>query len=70
MEIKIDKKEENYDSDNVHFIVDGEEKGFGFLPRGEKIIALIRCPICDRENYVFNVLSGKCTWCEFNTKGL
>ena len=27
---------------------------------------LVRCPKCNRENYVPNVLSGICTWCKFD----
>lgn len=65
---KVYSQPENYDSDDVRFIVDGEEKGFGFLPKGDKLVALSRCPICGKENYMMNVLSGQCTWCPFNTK--
>ncbi len=42
------------------------------LPRGlwrdDKTgkIALERCPKCGRENYIMNVLSGRCTWCGFD----
>ena len=68
VKFKIEYREENADSDDVRFYVYGEEKGFGFLPKGDKTLALVRCPLCGRENYALNVLSGQCTWCEFNTK--
>lgn len=29
-------------------------------------IALKRCPKCGRENYIMNVLLGRCTWCGFD----
>lgn len=66
------KNPENYDSDDIRFQVDGSLKGFGFISRNpdEKTIALIRCPICNKENYAFNVSSGECSWCDFSTKDL
>lgn len=27
---------------------------------------LIRCPKCNRENYLMNVTAGVCTWCGYN----
>lgn len=27
---------------------------------------LVRCPECEKENYVLNVPSGICTWCDYN----
>ena len=53
------------DSDDVRFIVNGEKKGFGFRPKGKKKICLVKCPMCDEENYVMNVSVGICTWCGF-----
>lgn len=29
-------------------------------------ICLSRCPKCHRENYILNVLSGRCTWCGYD----
>lgn len=66
MEIIIEETPDGYDSDNVRFEEFGVVKGYGFRPKGDKTIALTRCPKCGRENYVFNVLSGQCTWCPFN----
>ncbi len=66
---KIYKQPDTYDTHDVRFIVRGEEKGFGFVSQdGDKTIALVRCPICEKENYMMNVLSGWCTWCGFDTK--
>jgi hypothetical protein len=42
-----------------------EKGGHGF-EISENKIALIRCPECKRENYALNVLSGLCTWCDFD----
>jgi len=42
------------------------ERGFGFLTE-EKTIGLIRCPECGAENYAPNVLSGNCSWCQFES---
>ena len=33
-------------------------------------IHLIRCPKCNRENYLPAVASGVCVWCGFNGKEL
>lgn len=32
-----------------------------FISYGQ--IFLVRCPKCQRENYIPNVASGICTWC-------
>lgn len=53
---------------DVRFDVDGAEKGFGFTDENKTYIALTRCPLCERENYAMNVMSGICTWCGFSTK--
>lgn len=29
-------------------------------------IAMCRCPKCHKENYIMNVLSGRCTWCGYD----
>lgn len=40
------------------------------LPNGLEVvdskIYMHRCPNCGRENYVFNVNLGICTWCGYN----
>lgn len=40
------------------------------LPKGLEIIEgrlyMFRCPKCDRENYVMNVMNGICTWCGYD----
>lgn len=40
------------------------------LPSGLEIydnqLWMHRCPKCHRENYIFNVSSGICTWCGYN----
>ena len=40
------------------------------LPNGleaaDGMIYMYRCPKCGRENYVFNVTLGICTWCGYN----
>lgn len=65
----IEKQPDDYDHDDVRFIVDGEQKGFGFKARlpDDQTIALIKCPLCNRENYALAVSSGQCSFCEFNT---
>ena len=32
-----------------------------------KVLLLIRCPECGKENYALNVASGACIWCGYNT---
>lgn len=44
------------------------------LPRGlwhkeDGTLAMSRCPVCEKENYAFNVLSGVCTWCGYDANG-
>lgn len=35
-----------------------------------KEIMMLRCPKCGRENYVFNVMTGICTWCGYDAREL
>lgn len=35
-----------------------------------KDLLLLRCPKCGRENYVFNVMTGICTWCGYDAHEL
>ena len=65
MEIRVYKNPADHDSDDVVFLIDGQEKGAGYIGKKDKKIGLIRCPKCDRENYMMNVLSGQCCWCGF-----
>ena len=58
-------------NNNISFVrEDGDgdfiERGDGFLTK-EKTVGLERCPQCGYENYAMNVLSGKCTWCPFES---
>lgn len=39
-------------------------KGFGFYVASKKLIYMIRCFACGKENYGPAVASGKCAWCE------
>lgn len=32
----------------------------------KEIKQLVRCPKCNRENYVLNIIIGVCTWCGFD----
>lgn len=66
MKIKIYTNPYVYDSNEIRFIIDDEEKGYGYISKSDKSIGLIRCPKCDRENYSPNVSSGICTWCGFD----
>ena len=43
------------------------------IPRGAFLsnsgdIYLVRCPECDRENYVLAVATGRCNWCGFDAR--
>ncbi len=53
---------------DVRFGIDGKEKGFGFTDKDKTYIALVRCPMCEKENYAMNVITGVCSWCGFSTK--
>lgn len=70
MKVKIIKTGDLYDSDEILFVDDkGNKLGTGFLPKEkDSTIALTKCPMCRKENYVMNVLSGQCSWCVFNVK--
>lgn len=56
------------ESDDVRFYRNGVEiPGFGYKPKREgSKICLIRCPSCDRENYVMAVSEGVCAWCGYD----
>ncbi len=41
-----------------------QERGIEALDDGR--ILLIVCPKCHCENYAPNVVSGVCTWCDYN----
>lgn len=61
----------DHDSDDIRWVDDaGKEHGFGFVAKGEKKIAVIRCPECERENYALAVLDGVCVWCGFKAGNL
>jgi len=66
MKIRIYKTSKDHDSDEIRFIDNGEEKGFGFKAKDDGKIGLEKCPKCGKENYAMNVLSGVCTWCSFD----
>ena len=57
---------ETHDSDDVRWQDNGEIKGFGYRPKGEENIGLMRYPQCGRENYAMSVSSSVCTWCNFD----
>jgi len=40
--------------------------GNAFISKESGKLCLIRCPECQQENYVLNVMSGCCTWCDYN----
>lgn len=44
-------------------------KGVDYYPETGDI-HLIRCPKCNRENYLPAVATGVCVWCRFNGKEL
>lgn len=46
---------------------DGKTVGYGYLVE-EHRIGLIRCPVCERENWAPAVSTGVCCWCNFQAK--
>ena len=40
-------------------------KGIDYYPLSGEI-HLLRCPQCNRENYILNISAGVCTWCGYN----
>ena len=38
--------------------------GSNFKSKGK--VYLVRCPKCDRENWVGSVTSGQCCWCGYD----
>lgn len=73
MQISIRVNPQNYDHDDVSFYTDDGEQlnGHGFLPRdGDQTIGLVRCPVCQKENYALNVSTGTCYACGFDANTL
>lgn len=64
MNYKIHKHDNTYSHDDIEFI-GTPFKGSGFIGHDDKAIGLTRCPICGKENYIMEVLTGKCAWCGF-----
>lgn len=60
---------EGYDHDDVHWqdTKTGKITGYGFLTKDDEVIGLIRCPVCETENYALNVGSGVCYQCGFDS---
>lgn len=52
-------------SDVYWFDKNGDRRGSGFLT-ADMSVALTRCPECLKENYAMSVLSGFCSWCQFD----
>lgn len=66
IKIRIYKTTDEYRQDDVVFVKNGKERGYGFIDKEDgKQVALGRCPKCGLENYYANVLAGICTWCGF-----
>lgn len=57
----------SWDSDDAHWIDKlGNKKGKGYKSKKTGKIGLIRCPVCNHENYMLAVSSGVCYACGFN----
>lgn len=41
-----------------------QERGIEVLDGGRILLTI--CPKCHRENYALNVITGMCTWCDYN----
>lgn len=37
---------------------------------GTKLVLLVKCPKCGKENYALNVARGICTWCGYDANKL
>ncbi|MDO8669595.1 MAG: hypothetical protein Q7K65_04855 [Candidatus Buchananbacteria bacterium] len=56
-----------YDHTEITFEVDGRIGGSGFIGKGkDQRLGLIKCPVCQKENYAVSVSSGVCVFCDFN----
>jgi hypothetical protein len=42
------------------------EKGTGYEDRSTKLICMIKCFKCGKENYAISISSGFCCWCGYN----
>lgn len=51
---------------DVRWEKEGISHGYGYQNKDTHKIGMLRCPMCDLENYAMNVSSGLCTWCPFN----
>lgn len=43
--------------------------GVEYYPE-EKVLLLLTCPKCGKENYALNVAQGICTWCGYDAHDL
>jgi len=43
--------------------------GVEYNPDTQELL-LLRCPICGKENYALNVITGICTWCGYDAHEL
>jgi len=67
MKYHIVRKPDKYDH-NLLFTEDTErDRYIGFISKkernGKRMISIVHCPICERENWVTAVASGMCAWC-------
>lgn len=63
MKAKIVKNPDSFDWDKIVF---DSNKGDAFIGKKDKKIGLVKCPVCNTENYSPSVLSGICCFCEFD----
>lgn len=57
----------DHDADSVEWIdEEGKAHGSGYIGKEDGRIGLIRCPVCEKENYMMTVLSGVCARCGWN----
>ena len=67
--VRRESRDTSSGDDYYFFDKKGNHIGTGFIPnkgRREGKICLTRCPICRKQNYAMNVISGICKWCNFD----
>lgn len=58
---------ERYDHIRISFDLGGHSAGSGYISKNDpSAIGLMRCPICQGENYGPMVSAGICAWCKFD----
>jgi len=64
---KVIKTSDSYDIDNVnYFDQNGKKIGHGYRSKKNGTFHIVKCPVCEKENYALSISSGLCAFCNFD----